>query len=67
MITRRQAYRSPRLDIRSQLVLVKKSVKYVRVTLDNRLNFTRHVMKVARSAIKTTTADSRVMNNLSKT
>lgn len=52
------------VEYRGYTVLVKKSVKYLRVTLNSRLSFIRYMMEVAEGALKTATAVDRVMNNL---
>lgn len=46
IFTKRRAYRTLRVDIGGYPVLIMKSVKYLRVTLNSRLSFTRYMVEI---------------------
>lgn len=64
MLTSKWAYRLPVLYSGGIRIPVKRSVKYLGVTLDPKLTFTRHIRAVMESAIKAAKAVGRLMPNV---
>lgn len=65
ILTKKWAYSDPELFIEGHPVPIKKSLKYLGVTLDQRLSFSKHVAIAAESASKTARAIARLMPNVS--
>jgi len=64
MLTRRLAYTRPRLRIGGHTISIKEDIRYLGVRLDTRLTFAAHVRTVAKKAITSATALSRLMPNI---
>jgi len=64
MLTRRRAYIRPRLRIGGHTISVKEDIRYLGVRLDTRLSFAAYIRTVAKKAITSATALSRLMLNI---
>lgn len=64
VLTKKWAYRQPRLFSGGVQILVMRAVKYVGDTLDSKLSFTRHIRAVSASAVALARAVGRLMLNV---
>lgn len=64
MLTRKWAYREPVFLSGGLRVPIRRTVKYLEVTLDSRLTFTAHIRAVSLVAINSTKAIGRLMLNI---
>jgi len=64
MLTSRRAYRRPRFYIKSIKLELKKEIKYLGVTLSEKLGYKKHLEVTHNKVIATVTALSRLMPNI---
>jgi hypothetical protein len=63
MLTNKNVFTNPNITVDGTNVEIKKSVVYLGVELDQRLSFTAHIARAAKSAINTSRAIARLMPN----
>lgn len=64
LLTKKWAYVEPKLYIAGHEISIQKSVKYLGVTLDQRLTFTPHVKRATKSAAEAARAIGRLLPNI---
>lgn len=64
LLTRKWAYVAPRLKIAGHEIHTQKTLKYLEVTLDQRLSFKPHVGRVSKSAAEAARAIGRLQLNI---
>lgn len=63
LLSKKWAYTAPKLILAGHDIVLQKSVKYLGVTLDQRLTFTPHVMRITKSAAEAARAVGRLLVN----
>ncbi|KAI8129373.1 Retrovirus-related Pol polyprotein from type-1 retrotransposable element R1 [Lucilia cuprina] len=64
LITNRRSFIAPKLRIQGKSITFSKSLRYLGVLLDNRLNFNIHVQNIRDKALKTANVLTKIMPNI---